>query len=295
MKHFVTFGDSYSQTGFDSNATLADPSNILGNPPYPGWTTDGGPNWIDYLIATYNKSTTLSYNFAYGGATVDSALVEPYDPSVISLVGQVYEFSNSIADKPAEAPWTSEDTLFGTWIGVNDVGMSWWLSNETDVLNAVFDQLFDQVQILYDAGGRNFVFLNVPRKLPIPSATIPSEIVAFPGCHFLTLAWNIATDRSPYAISLGASSGLAPIISIWNDELVSRTSDFSASHSDASATVVDTQAPFNKVLDADATAAACYNADGVTCAWWNDYHPAMAIHNAVAQAVAAAEPDFFTG
>ena len=70
--------------------------------------------------------------------------------------------------------------------------------------------------------------------------------------------------------------------------------EFLSGHADASAKVIDTQGPLNEVLDADATAAAYYNnADGMTCAWWNDFHPAMAIHDKVAAAVAEAVPDFF--
>ena len=41
--------------------------------------------------------------------------------------------------------------------------MNWWLSDETDVLNGVFDRLFGQVQTLHDAGAKRFAFLNVPR------------------------------------------------------------------------------------------------------------------------------------
>lgn len=43
-------GDSYSQTGFDVTMTLpsAAEDNILGNPPFPGWTTSGGYNYARY-------------------------------------------------------------------------------------------------------------------------------------------------------------------------------------------------------------------------------------------------------
>lgn len=33
--------------------------------------------------------------------------------------------------------------------------------------------------------------------------------------------------------------------------------------------------------------ATCYNADGITCLWFNDYHPGQAIHKLIAQGVAA--------
>jgi hypothetical protein len=39
-------GDSYSQTGYDVNDVHPTEGNPLGNPPYPGYTTAGGPNWV---------------------------------------------------------------------------------------------------------------------------------------------------------------------------------------------------------------------------------------------------------
>ena len=73
----------------------------------------------------YNKSLILTYNFAYGGATIDANLVKPYTPSVKSLTDQVNQFLVTYADKPTWAPWKSENTLFSVWIGINDVGGSW--------------------------------------------------------------------------------------------------------------------------------------------------------------------------
>lgn len=159
-------GDSYSQTDFQINGTLPSAANPLGNPAFPGYTTSGGANWIGLLVTEYNKSLLLSYNFAYGGATTDSALVTPFLPTVLSFVDQVTNFTDSIATHPANGttPWTSDNTLFGVWMGVNDVGNSYYESNVTEILDAVMVKYFEQLQIMYDAGGRNFVLLSVPRK-----------------------------------------------------------------------------------------------------------------------------------
>ena len=80
----------------------------------------------------YNKSLILTYNFAYGGATIDANLVTPYLPTVISLTDQINQFLASYADKPESAPWRSENTLFSVWIGINDVGNSWSLGGDRD-------------------------------------------------------------------------------------------------------------------------------------------------------------------
>lgn len=65
---WFSFGDSYTQTGFNvTTGPLPSLENPIGNPPYPGWTIDGLPNWVDFATATFNKTTVLTYNFAYGG------------------------------------------------------------------------------------------------------------------------------------------------------------------------------------------------------------------------------------
>jgi hypothetical protein len=165
-------GDSYSQTGFNISSTKPSPSNPLGNPPLPGWTASGGLNWVGFLTSQFNKSTILTYNFAYGGATTAADLVAPYQPTVLSLVDQVAQFSGSIASHPSYAPWTAADTLVGVWIGVNDVGNSYWTANETVLLGKIMDRYFAQLQIVYDAGARNFVLLSVPRRLSLFHANL---------------------------------------------------------------------------------------------------------------------------
>lgn len=39
-------GDSYTTIDYDVNGPPPSESNPLGNPPYPGHTTTGGPNWV---------------------------------------------------------------------------------------------------------------------------------------------------------------------------------------------------------------------------------------------------------
>jgi hypothetical protein len=82
-------GDSYSQTGFDPTLAAPSSSDPLGNPTFPGWTTTGGPNYLGYLIETYNTSLMLDWNFSSGGATVNASLVAPYASTVLSLIDQV--------------------------------------------------------------------------------------------------------------------------------------------------------------------------------------------------------------
>ena len=51
---------------------------------------------------------------------------------MLSLIDQVNQFLGTVADKPATAPWTSENSLFSVWIGINDIGNSYYLSGDRD-------------------------------------------------------------------------------------------------------------------------------------------------------------------
>lgn len=64
------------------------------------------------------------------GATIDANLVAPYTPSVLSLTDQVNDFLDSGSLIPS---WSSEDTLFSFWIGINDLGNSYYLGGDRDV------------------------------------------------------------------------------------------------------------------------------------------------------------------
>ncbi|KDN66473.1 putative fungal cellulose binding domain-containing protein [Colletotrichum sublineola] len=264
-KYFITFGDSYSQTGFNINSTKPSSQNPLGNPNLPGWTTSGGLNWIGFLLAQYNASLTYSYNLAYGGATTDASLITPYTPTVLSFIDQVSEFSRSLASKPAWAPWTAGNTLVGVWMGVNDVGNAWWGSNREALLVQVLGRYFDQLQILYDAGVRNFVLLSVP-----------------------------PTQKTPLMLANGADAGgqLSASIKQYNELIASNLAAFKTKNAGVTSWVVDTAPPFDKAIDNPtsygAPDATCYNEDGVSCLWFNDYHPGVQIQKLVAQAVVQA-------
>lgn len=100
----------------------------------------------------------------------------------------------------------------------------------------------------------------------------------------------------------GADSNaqLAAAIKQYNDLINSNLAAFKAKNSGVTSWVVDTTAPFDKAINNPtahgAPDATCYNADGVSCLWFNDYHPGVAIQKLVAQAVAqAVGSPFFKG
>jgi phospholipase/lecithinase/hemolysin len=259
-----TSGDSYTQTGFVITGGKPSSSNPLGNPAYPGYTTAGGPHWLDDVISVYNHSLLLSYNFAYGGATTDATLVIPYTSTVQSFVDQVTIFSDNLAAKPSYAPWTSSNTLFAVWIGVNDVGNAWYASNWATLAPQIVARYFSQVQILYNAGARNFVFLSVP-----PIQRTPLDLT------------DTAADQA----------SIAAAVVTYNNLIANNLATFKSSNSEVKAWIYDTAPPFNTVLDNPTAYGApdntCVNADGLSCLWYNNYHPGQKIHDLVAKGVQA--------
>ncbi|KAG2420450.1 hypothetical protein HFD88_000062 [Aspergillus terreus] len=245
------------------NASLEQPSssNPMGNPVLGQGTTTGGLNWIGYLATEYNKTTVLSYNLAVGGATLDNNIVAnpgyPYD-----VVSQVGLFESVYKSKPSYAPWSSSNAVFGSWIGVNDAGNSWWFSdpqNFTSVWANKYESLFQQI---YRDGGRKFLILNVP---PI--------------------------QRSPFWESQGtdAVNQLATYLPILNKAIADFARDFKRRHRDATVVFYDTFSLMSSIIDApvkygypNATAGSCYAGDGTSCVWWNSLHPGKKFHQLMA-------------
>ncbi|KAL8334183.1 hypothetical protein RB593_003724 [Gaeumannomyces tritici] len=261
VKYFITFGDSYSQTGFNLSLAKPSPQNPLGNPNLPGWTSSGGLNWVGFLASQLNASATYSYNLASGGATTDRTLVQPYQPTVSTFVDQLGQFGDSLAARPPWAPWTAASALAGVWMGVNDVGNTFWSPGAGELMARVVGRYFDQLQLLYDAGVRNFVLLSVP-----------------------------PTQKTPLMLANGPESGalLEKTIGLYNDLIASSLVPFKAKNAGVTSWVVDTAAPFNEAINNPkaygARDAVCFGGDG--CLWFNDYHPGVQIHKLVAQAVA---------
>ena len=215
-------GDSYTTTGFNVSGTQPTPTNPLGNPTYPGYTSSNGPNWVDFLTVKYNASTLLTYNLAYGGATIDSALVAPYLPTVSSVAEQIENewFPAYGADSP-KASWSSDDSLFAIFDGINDVGNSYW-KNSTALNNGIFAVYRGLVDELYQAGARNFAFLNVP---PV--------------------------DRSPLttANSVADQTLERDDIADWNNALKKMAESLKDDYRDVNVFTIDTNKIFTQVLN----------------------------------------------
>jgi len=77
----------------------------------------------------------------------------------------------------------------------------------------------------------------------------------------------------------------------YNKLLAAGVASFASSNSGVTTWVYDTSTPFNTALNNPsaygASSATCYNSDGTSCLWWNNYHPGQAIHKLVAAGVAS--------
>lgn len=262
IKHWFVFGDSYTQTQFNYTSTQPSAGNPFGNPPYPGFTACGSvPNWIDLAIVKYNTSSKLAYNFAYGGATVNATLVPPYTPSVLSLIDQVNQFTAGYTGAANRQPaWSGDNTFVATWIGINDIGNSYYQPGDRAAFNGVLvEQYFAQMARVAAAGARNFVFLNVP---PV--------------------------DRSPLMLPQSGAAQEKVVINDFNAKVAARAAAFAASNPGVKTWVVDTNTLVGGLLNApqangfsDATS---YGSQAGVM-WCNNYHISPGVHDFVAREV----------
>ncbi|KAJ7663206.1 hypothetical protein DFH06DRAFT_345675 [Mycena polygramma] len=259
INYWFPFGDSYTTTGFNITSVLPNVHNPLGNPPFPGFTGAGGENYVGFDTFTYNSSLLYTYNFAYGGATINATLVAPYEPTVLSLGDQVNEFLNSVASKPATTPWTSANALFSVWIGVNDMAGSYFEAGDRGAFaDTLLDQYFGLMQQLVGVGARNFLFLNVP-----------------------------TVDLTPLIAAEGAAAQtlLKSVIADFNTRLAARVASFKAANSGTTTWLWDSNKAFAAIL---ASPTQFGFVDGTSFGnpgdfWGNNFHPSAAAHQIFAK------------
>lgn len=72
----------------------------------------------------------------------------------------------------------------------------------------------------------------------------------------------------------------ASIIAEYNGLLATNLQNFTTVNTGVTANIVNTTTPFQTVIDDPqaygAPNATCYDDDGTTCIWYNDYHPGVA-------------------
>lgn len=151
---------------------------------------------------------------------MDRELVREGTPqSPAGLKSQVTQTFIPTFANNASFPWQADSSLFFIWIGINDIHDN----NETTyhLFPIIMDEYADYVDLLYQHGARNFVFMTVPpmERMPI-AAGDPTDYDRY--IH-MTTHWN---------------QNVSDIV--WN---------FTATYSDATTFLFDTYSLFNDVID----------------------------------------------
>ncbi|KAI5811313.1 hypothetical protein DFH27DRAFT_597106 [Peziza echinospora] len=168
IKYMFFFGDSYTTIRYDINSSpkpsLQAPIGVA----YPGHGSGNGPSWPTELVYHFNYSNVISFNMAFGGATVDRYVVSPFLDLIECFREQVKKFRFRLGNSPNTPdwpyPWTSGDSLFFFWFGINDLWRSngWTNGSSSALHDRILDSYFTGVTELYDSGARNLVFFTVP-------------------------------------------------------------------------------------------------------------------------------------
>jgi len=115
IANLVIFGDSYSSIGYPNFYPRPDKDHPLGSPlPAYVWTeSQDKPNWVGHLVAKHKANPDLLvYNYAVGGDDVQALEAQVKKRFLLHLL--------HVGKQPDWAPWKSNDTLFVTWVGIND-------------------------------------------------------------------------------------------------------------------------------------------------------------------------------
>jgi len=191
LRYLVIFGDSYSAIhGVVPMKTLPDATDEkpLGIEwPGIGWAEPGSPIWVAHLVASTQKQNKqpplLVYDYAMGGDTVRGLAIQARK-----------RFLPGLASKPAAAPWTADDTLFVFWVGINDCA-----TIIESMIPDRLEELMDIAKDVYRAGGRNFLFINLP---PIERTATVGRRLRNPEAGKKYALWNRLLSKSIDAFEL---------------------------------------------------------------------------------------------
>lgn len=141
------------------------------------------------------------------------------------------------------------------------------------------EKLFTLQQELYDAGARNFLFIDVPPIHQSPAGKIPILIVL--SC--------IKTDRSLFNTSIVPKHREdSSTFDNYNSELAAGAHNFTTSHADATIMLFSASATFRKILrDPEAHGFKASDIRKARGGIWHDaLHPTSLVHDHLAKDIA---------
>ncbi|KAJ7263655.1 hypothetical protein B0H12DRAFT_1012187 [Mycena haematopus] len=248
LKNLFIFGDSYSAIGYAAN--LPPPQKIdRKTVPYKYLTyaDKDGTNWVGYLLMQHSPHPDLLvHDYAAGGARVPA---RGFGPAVENQVNR--NFLEGYAMDREVLSWDAADSLFVTWVGINDCA---YAQTHADTL----ELLFSLEEKLYAAGARIFLFIDVPPVGRTPAGT-------------------------------NASSDISATYLNWNSDLRKSVQTFASAHSDARVLTFSALDTFNRILDNPKEYGIpkedVSRAGGAV--WRDKLHPTSKIHEIFAQEVVA--------
>ncbi|KAJ1304684.1 hypothetical protein OPQ81_005823 [Rhizoctonia solani] len=276
-KTILAFGDSYTSVsgtmGFPGYDFFGDRNNLTvtaeqvetGEIIYHQ-TSSGGSNWIQMITGCYegrpSECPRILWDFAFGGAPIDSEIVALEVDWIIPLTGQAVQWVQARNDKLLEAPGNSSLATF--FIGINDMlgTMSWKnVSDWNAFWNGALDSYFSVVGKVYDTGLRSFLFLNVP-----------------------------SLDRAPGLAGSSDVANHAAQVKTFNSLLEQRINDFKGSKCDVSVATFDIGKLVASILDNPGEFGFTNTTGFCQCGdpgyFWNDpYHPTEKVHRLIANDV----------
>ncbi|KAF7317609.1 Gdsl-like lipase/acylhydrolase family protein [Mycena kentingensis (nom. inval.)] len=235
LDFLFVFGDSYSTVGFRSTSTIPTTENPIGIT-YPGTTITHGENWVGALTTKFNKTLTLTWDYAISGGQIVTSMQKQVEEQFLETAGLHPDF----------CPWASNNSLFASWIGINDINRS--------VVSERLPLEFTLQDEMYKVGARNFLFLNVPPFDKSPGGNFSIEV----------------RDQ----------------ITLWNNLLPALVTNFTCTHPDSTAFLFDTQALWQEFYDNPAAFNITdVNAVGGGL-WYDAFHPSTQIQTVIGQRVA---------
>ncbi|QRW21417.1 carbohydrate esterase family 16 protein [Rhizoctonia solani] len=191
VKYLFVFGDSYSTVGFRSTSPVPNPTNPIGLK-YPGTTITKGENWAGVLTTKVNESLILTWDYAVSGQQVTG---------VVKQIGE--QFIPTAGKRPSWCPWNATNSLFVTWIGINDINRG---------VN----------------GARNFLFLNLPPFDRAPGAGYSQQVKGEIAKWNTALPTHIANFTATHK---GATAFLYDTQVLW-DEFYAKPDAFNITNPD---------------------------------------------------------------
>ncbi|KAF8599475.1 hypothetical protein BDV93DRAFT_526021 [Ceratobasidium sp. AG-I] len=237
LQYMFIFGDSYSTVSWGpTSAPSPSPAEPVGVE-WPGVTSVGAfqANWVGYMTRGFNTSSLLAYDYAISGN------------NVTGFTSQVETFMSTAGQRPAATPWTADNAVFVSWIGINDVGNG-------APMDTSIQRVIQQNQNLYALGARNFILINVP-----------------------------PTNRSPMGQPM---TGLGDKIVAWNAQLAASALTFSVQNTDTSTLVFSSWDTFTKILDNPARYNISDPNTIGGGVWHDDLHPTGFVHYRLANDLA---------